>query len=33
LEDGMSVRERLLTGEVMVAEHPPFYLTSQRLLR
>lgn len=29
----MGVRGRLLAGESMVAEHPPFYLTSQRLLR
>ena len=28
----MGVREHLQHGEVMVSEHPPFYLTSQRLL-
>ena len=29
----MAVRDHLLTGEVIVSEHPPFYLTSLRLLR
>ena len=28
----MSVRDRLMGGEVIVSEHPPFYLTSMRLL-
>ena len=29
----MAVRDHLLAGEVIVSEHPPFYLTSLRLLR
>jgi Flp pilus assembly protein TadB len=28
----MPVRDHLLAGEVIVSEHPPFYLTSLRLL-
>lgn len=28
----MGVRDRLLVGEFILSEHPPFYLTSMRLL-
>ena len=28
----MDVRDRLLAGEFILSEHPPFYLTSMRLL-
>ena len=31
--DSMKVRDHLLPGEMLVLEHPPFYLTSLRLLR
>ena len=29
----MKVRDHLLPGEMLILEHPPFYLTSLRLLR
>ena len=29
----MGIRDHLMTGEMVVFEHPPFYLTSRRILR
>jgi hypothetical protein len=29
----MSVHQHLMTGEMIVSEHPPFYLTSLRIVR